>query len=420
MEWSQAVAVEGRQSPDDDIESIKQVTVADVDRVARQYLTLDNCITAILTPQPSGKPVASRGFGGKESFTPKETKGVKLPPWAEEAVNRLEVPPSTLHPVVTVLPNGLKLIVQYEPVSDTVSVFGRVKSNPKLQEPQGKEGADMVLDELFSYGTTSLDRLAFQKALDDIAATESAGTNFSLQVLAEHFERGMQLLADNVLNPALPEEAFKLIQPQLAAAVAGELESPNYLASRALKRALFPKNDPVQRESTPEMVKALTIQDVKDYHRRVFRPDLTTIVVIGKVTAEQAQAVVTKHFGAWQASGPKPDTLLPVAPPNSPAISQVPDASRVQDKVALAQTLAFSRTNDVYYALELGNHVLGGAFYATRLYRDLRQNAGLVYFVSSKFEVGETRGIYSVDYACDPPKVAKARAIVLSNLPLLR
>ena len=56
MAWSQAVAVEGRQSPDDDIEAIRQVTVADVNRVAKQYLDFDHAITAILTPQPSGKP----------------------------------------------------------------------------------------------------------------------------------------------------------------------------------------------------------------------------------------------------------------------------------------------------------------------------------------------------------------------------
>ena len=127
---------------------------------------------------------------------------------------------------------------------------------------------------------------------------------------------------------------------------------------------------------------------MRDYHQRVFRPDLTTIVVIGKVTPEEAQAVIAKWFGDWKAVGPKPDTLFPAVPNNAPATTQVPDASRVQDKVTLAETLALTRTNADYYALELGNHVLGGAFYATRLYRDLRENNGLVYFVSSSFQRG--------------------------------
>ncbi|HWI59659.1 MAG TPA: pitrilysin family protein [Bacillota bacterium] len=420
MEWSQAVAVEGRQSPDEDVEAIRRVTVADVNRIARKYLDLNQAVTAILTPQPSGKPVSPKGFGGAESFTPTHVEAVQLPAWAEAAASRLEVPQSKLNPIVTNFPNGLKLIVHPESVSDTVSVFGQVKSNPQMEEPVGREGADLVLSELFSYGTTSLDRLAFQKALDDIGAFESAGTNFSLQAVPEHFERGVQLLADNILSPALPEEAFKIIQPQLAAAVAGEIQSPGYLAGRALDAALFPKNDPVQRQATPVTVKALTVQDLKNYHQRVFRPDLTTIVVIGHVTPEQAQTVIAKYFSQWQAAGAKPDTLFPPAPPNAPTVTLVPDASRVQDKVSLAQTLALVRTNADYYALQLGNHVLGGAFYATRLYRDLRENAGLVYFVSSKFEVGQTRGIYEVNYACDPPNVAKARAIVVSNLQQLQ
>ena len=142
----------------------------------------------------------------------------------------------------------------------------------------------------------------------------------------------------------------------------------------------------------------------------MFRPDLTTIVVIGNVTPENAKAVISKYFGDWKSTGPKPETLLPPVPPNKPVTTQVPDASRVQDKVTLAETLGLTRTNENYYALQMGNHVLGGAFYATRLYHELREEAGLVYFVESSLAVGQTRSVYSVEYACDPPNVAKARA----------
>jgi zinc protease len=235
-------------------------------------------------------------------------------------------------------------------------------------------------------------------------------------VLSDQFDRGVQLLADNEISPALPEEAFKVIQPQLAASVAGELESPNYQADRALQNALFPKGDPSRRETTPASVKALTIEDVRGYYHLAFRPDLTTIVVIGKVTPEHAQEIIAKYFGAWTAGGPRPDILLPPAPPNSPGTFEVPDSSRVQDEVTLAQTLQLTRTNSDYYALELGNHVLGGAFYATRLYRDLREIGGLVYTVSSTFDVGLTRGVYEARFACDPPKASKARALLVNDL----
>jgi zinc protease len=414
--WSTAVAIEGRNSPDDDINLFRAVTVDDVNRVAKKYLDFAHAISAILTPTPSDKPISGKSFGGGESLISTKNANVKLPAWAEKITEGLPVPATTLNPFVTNLPNGIKLIVQPENVSDTVSLYGRVKNNPKVQMPAGKDGVDEALGQLFSYGTKSLDRLAFQKALDDIGANESAGADFSLQVLPEHFERGVQLLADNELSPALPEDDFEIIQTQLAASTAGEIKSPGHIAGHALTSALFPTNDPAQRETTPGSVKSLTIGDVKNYYASAFRPDLTTIVVIGNVAPENAVAVIEKYFGAWKADGEKPNTLFPPAPKNAVSVTHVPDASRVQDKVTLAETLQLTRTNADYYALQLGNHVLGGGFYATRLYRDLREKSGLVYFVDSSFTIGLTRGVYQVSYACDPPNVSRARAVILRDL----
>ena len=418
--WSQALAVEGRHSPTDDMEAIEKVTVADVNRVARQYLDEDHAITAVLTPQGSGAPSASHGFGGKESFAPKQTKPVKLPDWARHALGKLNVPASVVNPVVKVLPNGLKLIVQHEDLSNTVSVFGRVHSQASMETPKGKEGVSSILGQLFDYGTTSLDRVAFQKALDDIGASESAGTHFSLQVLRPDFARGAQLLADNVLHPALPKRAFKVVQRQTAQAVAGQLQSPGFLTHQSLKKALFPKTDPTLRHATPKSIKALTRADVVAYHHKVFRPDMTTIVVIGNISPAKAEQVVGKYFGHWKAGGSKPDTDLPQVPDNTPSTAHVPDSSRVQDRVVLAETLKMNRFNPDYYALKLGNHVLGGAFYATRLYHDLREQRGLVYTVGSGFQFGPKRSLYIAGYACDPKNVSKARNIIVRDLEQMR
>ena len=414
--WSTAVAIEGRQSPEDDIQLFRAVTVNDVNRVARKYLNFDHAISAILTPTPSDKPISSKSFGGGESLVATKNANVKLPSWAAKITKGLPIPVTALNPFVTNLPNGIKLIVQPENISDTVSVYGRVKNNPKVQMPAGQDGVDQVLDQLFSYGTKSLDRLTFQKALDDIGANESAGANFSLQVLPDRFDRGVQLLADNELSPALPADDFQIIQQQLTASVAGEIKSPGHIASHALTLALFPKGDPARRETTPGSVKSLTLEQVQNYYHSAFRPDLTTIVVIGNIAPKTAVAMIEKYFGGWKAEGEPPNTLFPPAPANAVSVTHVPDASRVQDKITLAETLQLTRTNDDYYALQLGNHVLGGGFYATRLYRDLREKSGLVYFVNSSFDVGLTRGVYQVQYACDPPNVSKARSVILRDL----
>jgi zinc protease len=152
----------------------------------------------------------------------------------------------------------------------------------------------------------------------------------------------------------------------------------------------------------------------------VFRPDLTTIVVIGKISAEHARAAIQKYFGEWSASGPKPVIDLPTAPPNRTNTIAVPDASRVQDIVVLGENLAITRTDPDYYPLELGNAVLGGSFYSTRLSIDLRKNSGLVYSVGSVLQAGRTRGAYLVEYASDPQNVSKAANLVVRDIAAMQ
>jgi zinc protease len=414
--WSQALAAEGRNSPDELVDQMKRVTVDDVNRVAKRYLLQQNAIVATLKPVPSGEAAAAKGFGGSEAATTVPTKPVALPEWAEAAVKSLRVPQARLHPSVTTLANGIRLIVETERISPTVTLLGSIKTQAQLETPPGQEGVPDVLEGLFSYGTKTLDRLAFQKELDDIAAFESAGANFNLKVLKQDFARGVELLADNELHPALPEDAFKIVQEQTAQLSAGELQSPAYRMDRALTKALLPKDDPLLRETTPKTIGSLKYVDIGNYFAKTFRPDLTTIVVIGDITPEEARPVIEKYFGGWKASGPKPTVVLPPVPANRPAAVNVPDSSQIQDSVNLSLQLEMNRFSPDYYALNIGNHVLGGGFYATRLYRDLRQKAGYVYNIEDSLDAGETRAIYSIEYGCDPQNVSKARVLVEQEL----
>ena len=337
--WSNALAAEGRTSPDEDVEAIRRVTLANVNRVAKQYLVSQSSITAILKPVPSGQPVAAKGFGGAEQVTSAPTKPVKLPGWAASSLAQLKVPANYITASDTILPNGIRLIVKQDATSPTVTVMGEVKHDSDLQAPAGQEGVSDLLAGLFSYGTQTLDRLAFQKALDDIAASESAGYSFSVKVLKDHFSRGVQLLADNELHPALPAEAFAVVQQQTSQFVAGNLKSPEYRTSRALDLALLPAGDPVLREVTPATLAKINLDQVKQYFAATIRPDLTTIVVIGDVSPEEAKAVIEKWFGDWKAIGPKPKTTLPQVPLNKPSASNVPDPEAIQDSVDLSEQL---------------------------------------------------------------------------------
>jgi zinc protease len=418
--WSQALAAEGRNSPDEIVEAMKKVTVEDVNRIAKEYLVDQSAITAELKPVPSGEAVSGKGFGGSEQLTSAPTKPVALPAWAESQLLALKVP--TIEPswTDTTLPNGLRLIVKTDKTSPTITLLGSILHNEDLEVAPGKEGVGDVLDELFTYGTTTLDRLAFQKALDDIAANETPGLSFSLRVLKQDFPRGVQLLADNELNPALPADALETIKPEIAQFVAGNLKSPGYKTDRAILVGLVPPQDPSLREAKPTTISSLTIDDVKQFYAKAARPDLTTIIVIGDITSEEANSVIAKWFGGWKSSGAKPEVTLPRVPLNSASAVTVPDPSQLQDSVHLSEMAGITRYDADYYPLQLGNHVLGGGFYATRLYHDLRQVNGYVYTVDVSLDAKKTRATYTVTYACDPENVSKARQIVQRDLVLMQ
>ena len=417
--WSQALVDEGRHSPEDDVRAIRAVTVAQVNAVARRYLDLDRAAVGVLHPQASGAAVRSGGgsAGGPEDFSPKHTTGAALPAWAATDLARLEVPRQTLHPVVTTLANGLKLIVVPTSASDTVSVYGRVKQARELAWPKGLEGIDLILDQVFNAGgTATLDAAAFQKALDDIGALETAGRDFHVQALASHFDRAVDLLAAQELDPQLTDATVATARATMSGYVGTYVKSPNYLDWLATQRALAPPHDPTVRRITARSVAAATPADVRAYYHRTFRPELTTLVVVGKVDVATAQRVVTKYFGGWKAPGKAAPTELPPIPLNRPSKAVVPDDSRKQDKVDLSETLGLNRLDPDYYALDLGNAVLGGGFNASRLYDDLRVHGGLVYYVWSHLDLDRTRGTYTVEFGCDPPNVARVRAVVAREL----
>jgi zinc protease len=413
--WSHALAYRGAESPDDIARSYQAVTVDDVNRVARMVLDPDHAVTAILTPREPGRPVAGSGFGGAESFGGPPDHPVILPSWAAAALATPHLPDPGDPPDVSILPNGLRLIVKPEHVSHTVSVYGRVRQMPAMQEPPGKEGVAALVRRLFDYGTESRGRLAFREAVDAIAAQVSAGPGFSLEALTPAFEDGMRLLAENLLRPAFPTDAFTVVRSQLAQSVTGQGRTPDYLFNRAIKLAIVPEGDPILRQSSAETIMALRPEDVRAFYSATFRPDLATIVIVGDVTADQARRVVQETFGGWQAVGPAPAIDLPPVTPGPPSRVRVADSSSLQETVFLGETLALPITNSDRYSLILGNVILGSGF-SSRLYQDLRVRSGYVYSVGSELDWSRTRADYSVSFGADRENVEKARKLVLRDL----
>ncbi len=415
-EWSDAVAVQGLNSPQDTIAAYTRVTTADVNRVLRADFGADKVVAAYAVPKNLGKVSAAGGAMAKENNSIPPSKHEALPVWARSILTHLSVPAQTLNPVQTVLPNGLRIIVQPDHATHTVSVTGEIENDEQVEAPPGKEGVGSVTGDLFNYGTSSLDRLAYQQALDAIAANESGGTSFSIQALSPNFERAAQLLADNELHPRFVPQYFAIVKGQELGALTGDATSPDHLAAVATAKALYPPGDPAQRFASVASMTGVTLDDAKQYYASTFRPDLTTIVVVGDVTPARAKQVIAKYFGGWSASGPKPQTEPPPVPPNKPSAANVPATGRVQSTVELIETTAVKRTGADWPALKVANTILSGGFYSSLLYHDLREVRGYVYDVSSTLSTGKTRSTFSVGYGSDPDKIVPAQQLAVADL----
>jgi zinc protease len=420
--WSQAVAVQGLSSPDDLLAAYKSVTVDDVNRVLREYVDPSHEITGIAAPSPGAASgaddasgAASGGAQAGEEHKPTLVHHDPLPAWAIAAFKNVSVPESTIAPVDTTLANGLRLIVVPQHVSHTVVVTGSIDSDEAIQAPPGKDGVDDITANLLPYGTTTYGRLALREELDKIAAETTAGTDFSLTAQSQNFDRGVQLLADEELHPAFPDASFSAVKAEELGSVQGTVVSPEHLAQVALNKALYPANDPTQRFPTPASVASVTPGDVKSYYASVYRPDMTTVVVVGDVDPQNAKAVFEKYFDGWTASGPKPVVDLPAVPNNVASNTIVPDAERVQSEVSLTQVSALTRADPDFAPLAVANESFGASG-TSILFHDVRDVHGLVYGVDSDARSGKNRSTFSVEFQSDPGKITQAQSLIAADL----
>ncbi len=417
--WSDAVAVTGKKSPDEQIAAIDRVNVADVNRVLRRYLDRNHMITVLAVPGSAGKISLGATGGGKENNATPPQKQEPLPAWAARAFSNLSLPMQPARPVAMTLSNGMRLIVQASSVTRTVWVSGNVVTNQARQAAVDKQGVEDVLNGLFPFGSQRYDRLQTREQLDAIAAEMQAGTDFSLSVRSADFDRGVQLLAEDELHPSLPADAFQVVKTQVAQALAGEASTPQHLADVALSEALYPAGDPERVHATTETVGGVSLDDVKSYYANVFRPDMTNVVIVGDVTPQQARATFEKYFASWHATGPAPEVALPAVPRNAAKAIDVADATRVQAQVQLAQVFSVGRRDPDWAALTVGNTALGGGGFGSMLMDDLRTRAGLVYSTDSQLDSYRNRSVFTIDFSADPAKVGAAQRMAMNDLRAL-
>jgi zinc protease len=418
-EWTTAVAVEGYASPEDEANALAAVSVADVNRVARTYLDPARAFVAVAGPAkaepfvPSLRARAGRG----ESFHPAGAPHVALPAWAAGLTDTAGIRTTLSRdvPVEMTLPNGLHLVVLRRPGSHTVTIRGRVRIVPGIEDPPGKDGLAAVTDGVFAYGTASEPAAAFAEAVDEIGGDEHAGADFGVSVLPEDFDRAMRLLAEHELHPLVTDRTLRL-------AKAAYLRDIIFDTGRAVNgldlifdAKLYPRGDPALRRPNVKTLAALTSADVRSFLTRAYRPDATTVAVVGDVSPDAVQQTVQRWFGSWTATGTRPRLALPPVALNKPALVSF-GVVQPQELVAMRESIGLLADNPQRYALQLGIDILGGDAFASRLFTDLREERGLVYEVSAGVSLGRTRSSVSLQFACDPGMLKPALQIVQNDL----
>ena len=415
--WAGALS-DGNSSPDEEQSGLQQVTVADVNRVARTWLDNDTAVTLLL---PAAEDGVKSGVDLKfkrsgESLVTGHFTPVPLPPWAASATR---VPADGRHVVPTAdmrLANGLRLIMLPSNAAGVMSIAGRVNEPPAL-EPPGKEGVGSLLALMMSEGgSATLPRQQFRAALDTVGATATIGADFYLAAPADRFEQAVSLLADALLHPELSPAHFATLQHQYGDTLARMGTDPEVVTIRTLLKALYPAGDPTQRRERRENIRRLTLRDVRAYHAVLMRPDMTTMVLTGNIDPARAREILTRYFGSWQGRGARPVAALPPVPDSRRQMYRVTHrgGGRHVD-VVLAETNRLARDNPDYEPFRLGLNILAGS-YSSRLYQHAREQTGLVYSIEASNDIAYGRGVFRIDYGVDPAHAAKVRRIVEQDI----
>ncbi len=321
---------------------------------------------------------------------------------------------SKLNPVQFTLSNGIRVIVQEKHDRPTFVLHGTIDSSPAFA-PLGKEGIVRLASSVADYGSANYPFAQRRRAIDQLGAVVNSGQDFSARGLARDFPTIVNILADGEEHPTFADPWFALERDQLANSLQSEDTISGVMVERAYLGLLASNDDPSLRHATSGTVSTITRDDLLSFAKTYWRPDLTTIAVVGDVTPAQVRSALTTAFAAWNADGTKPN------PHNLP----FPAAHRGHDYVGTGSSQVYirlgqpavSRTNPDYDTFLVLNQILGASgSFESRLWQELRQKRGLVYTVGSSVTADGDRGDFRIEINASPSRVVEAVRFVRSEL----
>lgn len=388
--------------------------------VARKYLSQPTVIGRV---DPNAQP--ARGNSDKsdaaisDDFSKRVPNGPIVEPAALKAAVRTPTNArSTLNPTNFTLPNGIRVLVQQKPGRSTFVLAGRIDGSAAFAPP-GKEGIGDLASTLANYGSAQYPFAARVKATDMMGAVVENGQSFNARGLTRDFAKIVAILADGQMHPTFADPWLSLERDQLANSLQSTNSISGVMIDRAYLRLLAAPNDPSLRNANQTTVSSITQADLAAFAQTYWRPDLTTIAVVGDVSPDEVRTVLENAFGGWSAPGPRPDAQAMAFPAAHSGRDYIgTDANQVY--IRMGQP-AVGRNSPDYNTFLVLNQILGaGGAFESRLWQEMRQKRGLVYSVTSSVDAGRDRGDFKVEMNASPSRVVEAVDFVRSELVTLQ
>ena len=262
----------------------------------------------------------------------------------------------------------------------------------------------------------ALDENALSEAWADLGASFGAGAgsdrmSFSLRSLTypDLLIKATQLAARQLGEPAFPPAIWLRERETLNAAIREANTRPATLAARAFNSAVYGPH-PYGFEMTEATLARISVADMQALYRALILPCRAKVTLVGAVNRAQADGLVTQLFSRLAATASTACPALPVVP--EVASLDKPSEQRIAFDSAQAHVLigqpGFKRDDPDYFALTVGNYILGGGGFVSRLTTQVREKRGLSYSVYSYFAPGLHAGAFTLGLQTRPDQVSQA------------
>lgn len=315
-------------------------------------------------------------------------------------------------------PGGVEAWLVSEP-SIPIVTFSFAFRGGAAQDPEELPGVAELMSALLPQGAGELDSQAFQERLRDtnVELSFSAARDLvygTMRSLSQNRDEAFELLRLAVNEPRFDEDPLERTRARANARLLRELQDPGALAARSFSEAMFgdhPYGRPAQ--GTMESVAAISADDLRTLHERTFTRDNLYIAVVGDITAGELSVRLDEVFGDLPALA----TMRPVPPAELPT-----QAEEIVIPLAVPQTVmrfgrpGLMRHDDDFLAALVVNHILGGGSFTSRLFREVREQRGLVYSVSSGLHTLDQAGLFLGGLGTRNERAGEALALVRENV----